>query len=150
MLAHTHKWCRERFDECDDQNDMQAIRFLLALVFLFSGVSRHMVVDWWRKQPFDLGLDVVNGNSALGNCDGCFLKSEATLAMLARDFPDRHQWWQGMEALATSLSSSPSGARFRKEYTRAQLGDFVERQGDWIFDAENAALCHADYGECVA
>ena len=53
-----------------------------------------------------------------------------------------------MEGLASSLSASPSGARFRKEYTRAELGDFVDRQGDWIFDTEGA-LCQADDGDCT-
>jgi len=115
-----------------------------------ANVTRHIVVDWWSKQSFDLGLDVVNGNSALGNCDGCFLKSEKTLAMLARDFPERHSWWAEMEGLASSLSASPMGARFRKEFTRAELGSFIDRQGDWIFDDENGALCQADGGECMA
>jgi 3'-phosphoadenosine 5'-phosphosulfate sulfotransferase (PAPS reductase)/FAD synthetase len=113
-----------------------------------ANVTRHMVVEWWRKQPFDLGLEVVNGNSALGNCDGCFLKSEATLAMLARDYPDRHDWWQEMEGLASSLCASPLGARFRKEFTRQELGSFVARQGDWIFN-DKAALCQEDFGECT-
>lgn len=111
-------------------------------------VDRHIVVKFWENHPFDLGLNVVNGNSALGNCDGCFLKSEATLAALARDYPERHNWWNAMEGLASSLTANPSGARFRKEFTRAELGDFVDRQGDWIFDTEGA-LCQADGGDCT-
>ena len=31
----------------------------------------------------------------------------------------------------------------------AQLIDFVSRQGDWLFDKENDALCQADGGECM-
>lgn len=111
-------------------------------------ITRHEVVNFWRGQPFDLGLDVFNGNSALGNCDGCFLKSEATQAMLARDYPERHAWWEEMEALAGGLTSNPSGARFRSTYSKAELRDFVERQGDWIFDDEGA-LCQAADGECT-
>jgi 3'-phosphoadenosine 5'-phosphosulfate sulfotransferase (PAPS reductase)/FAD synthetase len=114
-----------------------------------AGVTKRDVAEFWSQQSFDLHLPNVKGNAALGNCDGCFLKSEATLAMLARDYPDRHKWWADMEKLALSLSASPLGARFRKEYTRAALGDFVSRQGDWIFDAENGALCQADDGECT-
>lgn len=112
-----------------------------------AGVSKRDVAAFWDAQPFDLGLPHVNGRCALGNCDGCFLKSEAHLAMLARDFPDRHAWWQRMEALSAGLTSNPNGARFRKEYTRADLGRMVDRQGDWIFDTEGA-LCQADGGEC--
>lgn len=113
-----------------------------------AGVTKRDVSAFWARQPFDLRLPNVKGNAALGNCDGCFLKSEATLAMLARDYPERHKWWADMEGLASSLSASPSGARFRKEYTRAELGDFVDRQGDWIFDIEGA-LCQTDDGECT-
>jgi 3'-phosphoadenosine 5'-phosphosulfate sulfotransferase (PAPS reductase)/FAD synthetase len=112
-------------------------------------IDKHIVMNFWENQPFDLGLDVVRGNSALGNCDGCFLKSEAHLAMLARDYPDRHKWWQEMEALASSLTASVNGARFRKEFTRAELGSYVDRQGDWIFDDEHGALCQASGGECA-
>lgn len=118
-----------------------------------AGVSKHDVALFWRNQPFDLRLQNVNGNTALGNCDGCFLKSEASLAMLARDHPERHAWWERMEALATDLSLAKGvtpgrGAWFSKRYTRVGLRDFVERQGDWIFDTEDA-LCQADGGECI-
>ena len=113
-----------------------------------AGADKHMVMKFWENQPFDLGLDVVRGNSALGNCDGCFLKSEAHLAALARDYPERHKWWQDMEALASRLTASANGARFRKEFTRAELANFVSRQGDWIFDAEDA-LCQKNHGECT-
>ena len=81
-----------------------------------------------------------------GNCTGCFLKSEAQLAALARDEPDQHDWWERMEALASSLASS-GVARFRAEYSRQTLREMVERQGDWIFDMEGA-LCQANWGEC--
>lgn len=105
-----------------------------------AGVSKHDVALFWKQQRFDLRLPHVKGNVALGNCDGCFLKSEAHVAMLARDFPERHAWWQRME-------SKVDGA-FSKRYTRKELGEFVERQGDWIFDTEGA-LCQADDGECL-
>jgi 3'-phosphoadenosine 5'-phosphosulfate sulfotransferase (PAPS reductase)/FAD synthetase len=112
-----------------------------------AGVSKHHVMAFWAAQAFDLRLQNIKGNTALGNCDGCFLKSEATLAMLARDFPDRHAWWERMEAQTTEATTS-AAARFRKEYTRKSLRDFVERQGDWIFRTEGA-LCQKDGGECT-
>ena len=112
-----------------------------------AGVTKEAVVDWWKSQPFDLRLPVVNGNSALGNCDGCFLKSEATLAMIARDYPDRHEWWEQMEAM-TAQTAKRGVARFSKRYSRASLREFVQKQGDWIFDAQGA-LCQKDDGECT-
>jgi len=113
-----------------------------------AGVSRRDVMAFWQAQPFDLRLANVNGNAALGNCDGCFLKSEATLAMLARDYPERHAWWERMETLAQSLGSRGNGGSFNKVQSRKQLRDFVEKQGDWIFDTEDA-LCQKDGGECT-
>ncbi len=35
-----------------------------------------------------------------------------------------------------------------KSRTYKELGDFVDKQGDWIFDNE-AFLCQADDGECT-
>jgi 3'-phosphoadenosine 5'-phosphosulfate sulfotransferase (PAPS reductase)/FAD synthetase len=112
-----------------------------------AGVTKHHVMDFWGRQSFDLRLPNIKGNTALGNCDGCFLKSEATLAMLARDYPERHAWWERMEAQTTEATTA-AAARFRKDYTRSSLREFVERQGDWIFDTDGA-LCQKDGGECT-
>lgn len=131
------------------ENDKMKDRWFTWQPLNHAGTSKRDVSEFWGKQDFDLRLPNVNGNAALGNCDGCFLKSEATLAMLARDYPERHKWWQDMEALASSLTASANGSRFRKEYTRASLGDFVDRQGDWIFQDEAGVLCQADGGECT-
>lgn len=130
------------------EDDKMRERWLIWQPLNHAGVTKRDVSAFWSRQPFDLRLPNVNGKAALGNCDGCFLKSEAALSMLARDFPERHQWWERMENLASDLTSNPNGARFRKEYTRAELRSFVERQGDWIFDTEGA-LCQADGGECT-
>ena len=112
-----------------------------------AGVSRGDVVAWWGRQPFDLRLPVVNGNSSLGNCDGCFLKSEASLAALAREEPERFAWWERMESLAADRGAT-TGAQFREGMSYRSLRQFIDRQGDWIFDAEDA-LCQADDGECT-
>lgn len=111
-----------------------------------AGVVRRDIYDFWESQPFDLMLPSASGACWLGNCDGCFLKSEATLAHLARLFPGRHQWWQDMEDLASDWTLGPG--RFRFEYSRREIKHMVENQGDWIFDTEGA-LCQADHGDCT-
>lgn len=111
-----------------------------------ANVTKHHVALFWRKQAFDLRLPNINGSTWLGNCDGCFLKSEANLAALAREMPERHEWWERMEGLAKSLSTG-NGDTWRPNYTRKELREYVERQGDWIFDTEDA-LCQANGGEC--
>lgn len=113
-----------------------------------AGVSKRDVQAFWNAQPFDLRLPNIKGNCPLGNCDGCFLKSEANIAMLARDYPERAEWWQRMEEIASDLTTNPSGATFSKRYSRAEIASMVERQGDWIFNTEGA-LCQADDGECT-
>ena len=112
-----------------------------------AGLSRHDVARFWARQPFDLALPNVNGRCPLGNCDGCFLKSEANIAALIREYPDRAAWWERMEAKAARLTSGPA-ARWSKRYGRAELRRFVDRQGDWVFSTEGA-LCAAADGECT-
>lgn len=110
-----------------------------------AGVSKRDVMAFWQRQPFDLQLANIKGKSPLGNCDGCFLKSEANIAALARDYPERHQWWQDMEDLVSTYTLG-SGARFRKEYSRREIRWMVDNQSQ-LFQAEGA-LCQVDGGEC--
>lgn len=105
-------------------------------------VDKAAVLSFWARQPFDLRV-----TPGLGNCDGCFMKSEAQLAALCRDHPERAAWWERMERKASSLSAKGS-ARFRKEFTRAQLRDTVERQGDFLFSVEDG-FCQKKLGECT-
>lgn len=98
-------------------------------------VSVHDVNSFWSSHDFD--LRVMKG---AGNCDGCFLKSEATLAAMWREHPERMQWWSDLEQRI--------GHTFNKTRSYKELGDFVKRQGSFIFDDE-AYLCQKDFGECT-
>lgn len=100
-----------------------------------AGATKQDIHAFWRSNSFDLQLPY-----GVGNCDGCFLKSEAALAAMWRDYPSRMQWWADME--------KKTGGQFHKSRTYASLGDFVSRQGDWLFDDE-AYLCQKDDGECT-
>ncbi|MBN9052535.1 MAG: phosphoadenosine phosphosulfate reductase family protein [Rhizobiales bacterium] len=118
-----------------------------------AGVSRHLVGAFWARQPFDLQLPNIRGNCWLGNCDGCFLKSERSQSVLARDFPDRHAWWEEAEArigrLETSKGRPKDNSQFSKRYSKRELREFMERQGDWALETEGV-LCQKDDGECIA
>lgn len=120
-----------------------------------AGVSRHDVAAFWQAQSFDLRLPNVGGNCWLGNCDGCFLKSEAHVAALSRDFPERAAWWERAEArigaLETSKGRPKDNGQFSKRYSRAEMRGFMDRQGD-NFDqlVQVGALCQQDDGECTA
>ena len=110
-------------------------------------VSKHDVTEFWTKQPFDLHLPNIKGNCWLGNCDGCFLKSEANIAAFTRDFPMRASWWEHMESVVDGLTTSKSAAQFSKRYSRAELRNYMERQGDWALSNE-AQFCQQNEGEC--
>jgi len=103
-------------------------------------VTKEMIAQFWRLQSFNLRLPFLEQGNPFGNCDGCFLKSEADKAALIRHFPGRAAWWANHE--------QRMGATFRDQMDLTQLADFVDRQGDWIFDTQGA-LCQADDGECT-
>lgn len=116
-----------------------------------AGVTKQIVGAFWEKQPFDLRLPNIKGNCWLGNCDGCFLKSERSQAVLARDFPDRHAWWESAEArigrLETSKGRPKDNSQFTMRFSRRELREFMDRQGDWALSTEDA-LCQVNEGEC--
>ncbi len=111
-----------------------------------AGVSKYDVERFWRAADFDLRLPLVNGKTIGGNCRDCFLKSEAEIAAYKREHPE-DRWSERMEALGSELTGSASQAFFNKRWSHRELREFVERQGDWIFDAEGW-LCQAEGGEC--
>ena len=51
-------------------------------------VSVGDVAEFWRRQPFDLGLA-----NSLGNCDLCYLKGRRNLLETIRAEPWRADWW---------------------------------------------------------
>ncbi len=114
-----------------------------------AGVTRRVVADFWTKQPFDLALPNVGGNCWLGNCDGCFLKSEANIAAFTRDFPDRAAWWERMEDDVTGLTKTAASAQFSKRYSRKEMRTYMDRQGDLALSG-TADFCQAREGECMA
>ncbi len=102
--------------------------------------TKRNVEAFWMLQPFDLALPMHNGKTMKGNCDFCFLKSEATLALMAREHPELAQWWIDAEQRLDN--------RFERNRDMASLVEFVQRQQDWVFD-EQDYFCQADGGECT-
>ena len=113
-----------------------------------ANVSEKDVLSFWAKQKFD--LRVVKG---FGNCDGCFLKSEKNLATLWKLYPERAKLLAKQESLVFKGKEDKADfQRFKGQLDRTasyeEIGNFVNRQGDWIFDDE-AILCQANHGECT-
>ena len=107
---------------------------------LDAGVSKKDIGEFWRKQNFDLRLGNADNKTPKGNCDFCFLKSEAILASMSKEYPERAAWWMRME--------SEIGSTFRKGRDLAEFVDFAQRQQDWVFD-EEGYFCQKDEGECI-
>ena len=112
-------------------------------------ISQRDILSFWKKQSFDLRV-----TKGFGNCDGCFLKSEKTLAVLWRMHPKRARWWANQEQKVFSGKNpkKQNMQTFKKQINNgnsySELGDLVSRQGDWIFD-QQGYFCQANDGECT-
>ena len=105
-----------------------------------AGITKEMVGEFWRSQPFDLELPNINGVTMHGNCDLCYLKGGSQILSLIKEKPERAVWWAKMEALA--LASRPDGAVFRKDRpTYAQMAAFAAAQRDMFDHSEEAIAC---------
>lgn len=105
-------------------------------------IGRRDVEAFWRAQPFDLQL-----KSYEGNCDLCFLKSEAKLKALIRENPGMDAWWQTQERVVTTMRATKAGARFVTEYSYADLARQVAAQPhmfDDLADDGNDPDCTGD------
>ena len=60
----------------------------VAYLMVEAGVTRADMAEFWKRQPFDLGID-----SERGNCDCCYLKPRANLLATIREEPARADWW---------------------------------------------------------
>jgi 3'-phosphoadenosine 5'-phosphosulfate sulfotransferase (PAPS reductase)/FAD synthetase len=104
------------------------------------GITKEMVGEFWRNQPFDLELPNMNGVTMHGNCDLCYLKGGAQILSLIQEKPERAVWWARMEALA--LASAPDGAKFRKDRpSYAEMARFAQQQTDMFDRNEEAIAC---------
>lgn len=71
------RWRPAVYQECE-----------IAYPMVEARVAAEDVAEFWRRQPFDLGI-----TSELGNCDLCYLKGRANLLATIRAEPWRADWW---------------------------------------------------------
>lgn len=104
-----------------------------------AGITKADVREFWRTQPFDLGID-----SDLGNCDGCFLKHDDKLIRVFQAEPQRAVWWIAQE--------QRTGQVFRKDkQTYHQLAwDAAQLLKHPTMDIESLATMDEEDGiDCV-
>ena len=95
-----------------------------------AGVRKADVLEWWKKQPFDLGIP-----SYAGNCDLCYLKGRAKLIRIIREDPSLADWWIEQEAKVANRTG-PDG--------RACDSMKVFRLGETYAELKAAALADRD------
>ena len=130
-----------RADEYHRAKESRQKEFVNWYPLISAQATEKDVLKFWKQQSFDL-----NVTKGFGNCDGCFLKSEKTISILWKMHPERAKWWSELEKL--KHGKNQINRQFNKTRTYQQIGEFVEKQGDWIFDTKGI-LCQADGGECT-
>lgn len=104
-------------------------------------ITKHDISEYWLKAEFDLKLPNIDGTTPLGNCDGCFLKSEKTKAYVCKHLSESAEWWAQQEKLI--------GGVFRDKQPWQQLIDFVGLQGEFNFSDHQDMYCDSDLGGCT-
>lgn len=106
-----------------------------------AGITASMVGDFWRAQPFDLGLPNHNGTTPEGNCDLCFKKAGAKLVSIISARPESAVWWAEKEAFATKYATG-DGCRFRIDRPGyAAMAAFARDQVDAFDKTEHDISC---------
>lgn len=73
-----------------------------------AGVTKEIVGEWWKLQPFDLALPNIEGVTPLGNCVLCPLKARAKLVNILRVIPEEAEWWVEQEdKMAAIVADQP-------------------------------------------
>lgn len=112
-----------RADEMHRVPKMRARGLQIPLVS--AGVNKFEVREFWKSQPFDLELEIINDETPDGNCDLCFLKSFDTIYQSIAKKPEKAIWWAAQETKrrATFHKDRPSFSQML-EYTKNQI-DFI-------------------------
>ena len=103
------------------------------------GIDKETVALFWDKMPFRLEIPTAAGRNFLGNCQGCFLKSELDLALLARHDPEEFKWWEAIE--------EQHGKQFTNRFSYKELRLQVEAGADKF--KVDGFFCQKDLGECT-
>lgn len=94
-------------------------------------ITKPQVLAYWQKMPFDLQL-----KEHEGNCDVCFLKGKKKHQTIARETPQKFDWWIAQEQKVSG--------NFIKRYSYSQLRDWVQKQPEFNFSDEVQCFCNVD------
>jgi hypothetical protein len=84
------------------------------------------------------------GESFLGNCDLCYLKSLDKKINIERMYPEKSIWWAKMENLVKELTPNHGGRGnlFRTDHpSYSQIKNFTENQQQLFNDESISCFC---------
>jgi 3'-phosphoadenosine 5'-phosphosulfate sulfotransferase (PAPS reductase)/FAD synthetase len=121
-----------RYDEPRRWNKIKNLDIEVELPLVKWKTTKKDVLDWWKRQDFDLMV-----NEPYGNCDCCFLKGKGKLSIIAKEKPELFQWWIDAENKAE--------ATFKKETTYTNILNKSQNQiGLWDNDPSFECFCNVD------
>lgn len=109
-----------------------------------AGVTKETVNEFWKNQNFDLELEIHRGESLLGNCDLCFLKSIDKKMNIIRIHPEKAKWWSNMEKYVKDLTPNHvgNGNLFRTDHpSYSEIHNFLGSQGSLFADESIPCFC---------
>jgi len=118
-------------------------RFFAVMPLAAAGATVRDIMEFWAKQPFDLDLKSINGNTIAGNCDLCFMKTQSKLLSIIKNDPASADWWIKAEKNAVDAQGNKTGSRFRLDRpSYAEMREKALNQFD-LFpdDAESSLDC---------
>lgn len=107
-------------------------------------VTKETINKFWQEQDFDLNLKIHFGESLLGNCDLCFLKSMSKKINIVRENPEKAIWLAKMENLVTEINPNHQGTGnlFRKDHpSYSGMESFAKNQQELFTDESISCFC---------
>jgi 3'-phosphoadenosine 5'-phosphosulfate sulfotransferase (PAPS reductase)/FAD synthetase len=118
----------------DEPRRVVKLRETLHAPLAIAGVNQADVQAFWKANSFDLGIELRDKVTPLGNCDLCFMKGGNQLMSIIQREPNRAIWWAEQE--------KKIGGRFSKDrpdYT--QMMEFSKNQTDMFDPNEESIAC---------
>jgi len=125
VIGAHHTWLGIREDEPRRLKRKEGFSYLADI----SDFDKQDVIDWWKTQPFDLGIE-----EHLGNCVFCIKKSELKLALAERDEPALAAQFIGLTEGNTVRSTGRMHNHQRMYRKSLHLSDIIK-----IHSAESVA-----------
>jgi len=136
-------WLGIRADEPKRLKEKKGYDFLASI----SDFDKDDILDWWKEQPFDLGID-----EHLGNCIFCIKKGINKVALAAKDEPDLAEDFMSIlesdEVREVDCRKSPTLEMYRGRMSLRQvISAFEEHYRDEMFNSLRSSK-RLDTGSC--